>query len=1139
MKAIVSWYVIGCLSLTYAASSSLGANPATTDSSAGSRLIWQIGTSDDLCDEFALAPGNYTDYDRPGLFVIGRSDPKKSWSYIHPGPSDGWAGQKPHTFHVIFALAAAPEAGTCQLIVDLRDAHETTPPKLEITINERSFEHVTSRGKGTASLRDQMLGGREQLIQIEFPADLLRAGNNELSITTRSGSWMTYDWLGLEAPASTEWAETAGTSLRSVASESALTSRHGKLYQNVMAEVIHAGEPTTATLHVSGQGQTRFVMPPVTVALEPGTNASAIPLPAVEKATDVTVELEIAGETVSSRQHRLEPVRKWVMYLLPHSHVDIGFTELQPEVEHKQWRNFELAIDLTAKTSAYPEGARFKWNSEVLWAVDSYLKQASDEQRQAFIDAVRQGRLGLDALYGNELTALCRPEELVRLVDCADRLEARYGLTIDAAMISDVSGYTWGMVPVLAQSGVKYFSLGPNYIPNRPRGGARIGYTLEAWGDRPFYWVSPSGNDRVLTWMAGKGYSWFHFRDINTDRLTTHLRMLEERGYPYDIVQARYTIGGDNGPPDPKLSEFVRDWNERYAYPKLIIATTSEAFRAFEQRYSDTIPSVSGDFTPYWEDGAASSARETAANRAAAERLVQAETLWALLDPAHYPDEDFYAAWRNVILYDEHTWGASWGRFPIDSEGYNAQWAIKKAFALDAKAQSRKLLNDAAAHQRSDAEQITTIDVFNTCSWPRTDLVVLPADWKLAGDTVSDDRGMPVPSQRLSGGELAFLARDVEPMGATRFILTESPATGPPAKTAYVEDATLGNDAIELAVDGQTGAITSLIWKETGVDLAGGDKSVGLNDYFYVTGTIPGEPRRNGPVSVTVTEKGPLVAALRVESDAPGCRRLIRELRVVAGMERVDLVNVIDKEKVLEKESVHLGFAFNVPEGVMRLDMPWSVVRPQADQLPGANRNVFTIQRWADVSNQDVGVTLATVDAPLVEVGGMTADAWKSDPSRPWIKTLEPTQTLYSYPMNNYWYTNYQAYQEGKVTFRYAIKPHHRFDPGAATRFGTEVSQPLVAVAVDPDQPMFRSRLQVTPEGVVVTALRPVKQGRVLLVRLFNATGRPENVQLSWTEPAPIRAERCDLSGVPIAEATGPIKMSAWQVATLRATFSE
>ncbi len=128
-------------------------------------------------------------------------------------------------------------------------------------------------------------------------------------------------------------------------------------------------------------------------------------------------------------------------------------------------------------------------------------------------------------------------------------------------MITDVPGYTWGIVPAFALSGVKYFSIGPNY-------GHRIGSTLSAWGDRPFYWVSPSENQKVLCWMAGHGYSWFHRGPLRDGTaLLEYLDDLDAKGYPYDMVQVRYNIGGDNGPPDPGICDFVKDWNERYLSP--------------------------------------------------------------------------------------------------------------------------------------------------------------------------------------------------------------------------------------------------------------------------------------------------------------------------------------------------------------------------------------------------------------------------------------------------------------------------------------------------------------------------------------------------------------------------------------------
>ena len=94
-------------------------------------------------------------------------------------------------------------------------------------------------------------------------------------------------------------------------------------------------------------------------------------------------------------------------------------------------------------------------------------------------------------------------------------------------------------------------------------------------------------------------------------------------------------------------------------------------------------------------------------------------------------------------------------------------------------------------------------------------------------------------------------------------------------------------------------------------------------------------------------------------------------------------------------------------------------------------------------------MTWATLDAPLVEVGGITADLIGSSRNDPagWLDKLEPSQTLYSWVMNNHWHTNYRADQDGPTTFRYALLPHRQYDAVAAQRFGIECSQPLVAVA--------------------------------------------------------------------------------------------
>jgi alpha-mannosidase len=639
----------------------------------------------------------------------------------------------------------------------------------------------------------------------------------------------------------------------------------------------------------------------------------------------------------------------------------------------------------------------------------------------------------------------------------------------------------------------------------------------------------------VLCWVAGKGYSAYHGASLAAQGegpLLAYVQHLLDSGYRYDLVQVRYSTGGDNGPPDPSMCDFVRKWNETYVAPRLVIATTSELFREFEQRYGGELPQMRGDFTPYWEDGAASSARETGLNRAAAERLTQAETLFAMLNPKGFPADEFSAAWRNVLLYDEHTWGAYNSISEPDAAFVREQWRIKQAFARDAEAQSLDLLDKAAGARGILDAAVAAVDVCNTSSWMRTDLVTLPRDLRTAGEVVKGPGGKRMPSQRLSTGELVFLAQDVPPLAGVRYTISRSAADqksprrgGEPAEDADVRGAkaegnTLTTPELNIQIDPNSGAISSLRSTATGRDLVDPNAPLGLNEYRYMLGSdtgpslplglgLGGGVQPSGAVKISVRENGPLVAALAIDSDAPGCRSLRREVRVVAGLDRVEIINTLDKLPVREKEGVHFGFGFAVPDATVRMDLAWAVLRPETDQLPGACRNWFTVQRWADVSNAAFGVTWALVDAPLVEVGGLTADRIGSlSNPKDWLAKIEPSSTLYSWVMNNHWHTNYRAEQEGPTVFRYALRPHGTYDPVAAQRCGIECSQPLIAVPTSASYPLAPpAPLKVEPADVLVAGLRPTADGRALLIRLFNAADRPVTAQLTWYKP-PVRLVR-------------------------------
>jgi alpha-mannosidase len=645
-------------------------------------------------------------------------------------------------------------------------------------------------------------------------------------------------------------------------------------------------------------------------------------------------------------------------------------------------------------------------------------------------------------------------------------------------------------------------------------------------------WVSPSGKERAIYWGAQGGYSIGHHCGSIRDAIAELTTQLEEWGYSYDIVQLRWTKG-DNGGPDESVMLTVRDWNAKYVWPKLIISTTSEMFHEFEKRYGDKLPVYRGDMTPYWEDGAGSSARETGINRLASDRMTQSEILWTLLKPDALPAEGYAEALKNIAMYSEHTWGAYNSISAPDSDFVKAQWKIKQAFALDGESETKKLLADALATRGPAPETAKAIDVFNTASWPRTDLVTLSKTTKVAGDIVKNDHGEIAPSQRLVSGELVFLAKNVPPFGGRRFTVEAGSASA--SGTAKADGATLTDSEIMLKLDPNSGAIASLRANKLDHEFVSAAANVGLNEYVYLPGGNVNNAQRNGPARISVKDPGPLVASLLVESDAPGCNKLLREIRLVSGLARVEIVDTIDKKAVRSVEGVHIGFGFNIPSPAVRINIPWGVIQPETGQLAGACKNWFSVERWVDISNDQLGVTWATLEAPLLEIGGLTANLPRSQPNpKAYLSKIVASPTIYSWVMNNHWHTNYRADQEGETVFRYALLPHALYDQVAAAHFGIEATEPLMAAPAAGPAPAG-SLVEISSGPIIITSLTPSADRSALLLRLYNTGESNAQASLKWGAVTPKALFVSDLSGQPGSRASGTLKFSPYEVLTLRA----
>jgi len=847
--------------------------------------------------------------------------------------------------------------------------------------------------------------------------------------------------------------------------------------QIIKTEVAYYGEPVMADFKV---GDFQFQK-----ELKFGYNVHYLEIPRIDKPKIFRVNVKIGNNVLANENVELKPVKNLTIYLLHHSHVDIGYTHVQEEVEKIQWNHLEKSIQFAENSKNNLPGDRFKWNTEVMWAVDSYLRNATEEKKQKLLLAIKIGDIELDGFFANELTGLCTPEELFELLAAGRKISHQAGVKLQSAMITDIPGWTWAIVPALAQSGIKYLSLGTNR-------GHRIGDIIEKLGDKPFYWISPSGNEKVLTWVHHEGYSLFHTglgatnpqNLLGEEKILPYVNWLANSDYPYELAILRYNIGSDNGPPDESLAHLVKKWNEIYLTPKLVISTVSESFGIFEEKYGKSLPEKSGDISGYWEDGAASSAKETVINRENAIKLSQAETLFSMTGNTSFREKDFEEAWRNVLLYDEHTWG-SWNSISEPEAPFTLQqWETKRNFSLKAEVQSKNLVALALKNRVSDNQNPEAIEVLNTCSWPRTDWVALKVSQDFAVEKLVDENGNSVLIKKPFSVEFWFLASDVPAFGSKIYTIESEKMKGLTEKvgaTEVMENQIESKDFL-VNVNKENGSIEKLIWKKNGQNLVDTTKRAGINQYFYVNGRNPESPKTAKVKKIYQNNNRVLI----VDLEAPGCKNLRTEIRLNDEKSQIEIVNILDKEKIYTPEGVHFAFPFEIKNGIMRYDLAFGHCQPEKDQIPGSNRNFITIENWVDISNDNFGVTVASPDAPLIEVGEITCDPTVFG----YIRHLEQSQTFFSYPMNNYWETNYLAAQEGEVEFRYSLKFHEVFDAAEAEKTGIESRVPMIVIPVNKEQKPLVSPFIINNSNIIVFGMKPALEGT--LVSLYNCSEQPQ-----------------------------------------------
>ena len=548
-----------------------------------------------------------------------------------------------------------------------------------------------------------------------------------------------------------------------------------------------------------------------------------------------------------------------------------------------------------------------------------------------------------------------------------------------------------------------------------------------------------------------------------------------------------------------------------------------------EGKYSKLIPTYSGDFTPYWEDGAASTAKETAINRNTAELLTQLEIMHTLFNRSNYPQKEFEEAWRYVLLFSEHTWGAWNSISDPDSKSVIEQWEIKKSYAVKADSLAHDLLNKLSYKSEKTPDHFY---VCNSSSWKRSDIVLLPASVNSSGICLTDMNGTLIPVQRLSTGNYVFTAKDIPGLGFKEYKIVEY--KNQKENSSPLVGNTMLNNFYNLSFDKKTFAIENLNRIGNDFNYVSSTDVYKLNQFIH-TGQNAADPVTNNNPELISYENGPVLKSITLKSSAAGCSELLQKIVLFNDLDKIELVNTVDKTKDYHKESIRFAFPMNISDPVSRINIAWSVIRPEKDQLPGSNKNYFTSQRWVDVSNNMKGLTISSVGAPLFEFGGMNAEAWMSSPDKDWAWKTASSSLCYSWAMNNSWHTNFKASQEGIVSFRYFLRAHNHFGFLQTYKFGVDNSQPLLVLYSDNVIKNYSPVVKLdSTSSLVITAVYASKDGRGVMVRIFNPTEKTGFSGLEFKNNTNIKCYLSNGDEEEIKKINDKITLSPFEVSTLK-----
>jgi alpha-mannosidase len=786
-------------------------------------------------------------------------------------------------------------------------------------------------------------------------------------------------------------------------------------------------------------------------------------------------------------------------HLTGNAHIDAAWLWPWTETVDVVKRTYGTALQLMYE---YP-GYAFTQSAA---AYNEWLAQKYPEMSAEIAQRVREGRWEIvGGMWVEPDLNMPDGESLVRQLLVGKRwYKQAYGLDVRIGWNPDSFGYTWQLPQIYKKSGVDYFVT-----------------QKMTWNDtnqlpfKLFWWESPDGS-KVLTYFP---HDYVNL-DMKPDRLSDDLKVARERSPGMMEMMDLYGIGDHGGGPTRAILDEATHWAAPgHITPKYEFGTAQSFFSSIEKQIAPDSPawnyqSIAKGYTappavagqvsiPTWKSEMyleyhrgvfTTQANHKRNMRDAEEQVLNAEK-WASLawlDGRAYPGSELTEDWKKVLFNQFHDLAAGSGIGVIYKDAQKeydvVRWSTNEIGA--------GALETVAERIDTNSTGIPVI-VYNPLGWERSGDVSVQVQLPKKGPMqlfAVDAKGrprFPINSsldEKTGVAHLTFHVSDVPPLGykVVRIVTGKLDAVLGSSASDSSNFLELREGGMQVVVDKTSGCITKL--EQDGFEALApnscGDELQAFKDtpkeydaWNIDPGTLDEKP--------TVLDKADSVELVDAKTPQPGIRvtrhwqnsKFVQTISLGPGSDEVNIDNEIDWHETHVLLKAAFPLAASGPFATY--EIPYGTIDRATTRTNSWEKAQFEVpaMRWADLGDGKHGLSVINNSKYGYDAAGNVLRL-----------------TLLRSPIDPDPQTD-----QGHHHFHYALYPHTGTWKDALTvRHGWEYNYPLTAVVTTAHAgtlPAEHSFASVTPENVVLTAVKKAEDANGLIFRAYEWAGKESTAE--------------------------------------------